>query len=125
MAKVRVGIIGTGGIAQGHIQRLFFNPDAEITALCDIRQAALDHTVERNPKVKGVPQFLDFKEMLAAGNLDAVEICTPHTTHHEQIITSLDRGLHVLSEKPMVCTVKHAHEVLEKIESTGKVFVLN
>ena len=36
MAKVRVGIIGTGGMAQGHIKRLLQNPDAEVTALCDI-----------------------------------------------------------------------------------------
>lgn len=123
--KVRVGIIGTGGIAQGHIRRLLENPDVEITALCDIRPEALSKTVERQPVLEPIPQFADFKEMIHAGNLDAVEICTPHTTHHEQIITSLDNGLHVLSEKPMTCTVKHAHEVLKKIEETKKVFVLN
>jgi predicted dehydrogenase len=125
MEKVRVGIIGTGGIAQGHIRRLLDNPNAEITALCDIRPVALERTVERSPELKEIPQFPDYREMIVAGNLDAVEICTPHTTHYEQIMTSLDRGLHVLSEKPMVCTVKHGHDVLKKIDETGKVFVLN
>src|SRR2546423_704614 len=114
MTKGRVGIIGTGGIAQGHIRRLLANPDAEITALCDIRPEALTKTVERNPAMEGVPQFLDFRDMLTAGNLDAVEVCTPHTTHYEQTMESLGRGLHVLSEKPMVCTVAHAHDVLKK-----------
>jgi len=123
--KVRVGIIGTGGIAQGHIRRLLANPDVEITALCDIRPIALEKTIERYPDLSKVPQFPDFREMIAAGNLDAVEICTPHTTHYEQIMTSLDKGLHVLSEKPMVCQVDQAHDVLKKIEATGKVFVLN
>src|ERR1051326_4789513 len=108
--KVRVGIIGTGGIAQGHIRRLLANPNAEITALCDIRPIALEKTVERYPDLKAVPQFDDFRKMIAAGNLDAVEICTPHTTHYEQILGSLDSGLHVLSEKPMVCTIAHAHD---------------
>jgi len=125
MDKVRVGIIGTGGIAQGHVRRLLANPNAQITALCDIRPEAMAKTVERNPALEGVSQFTDFREMIAAGNLDAVEICTPHTTHYEQTMESLDKGLHVLSEKPMVCTVAHAHDVLKKIDSSGKVFVLN
>jgi len=125
LAQVRVGIIGTGGISQGHIRRLLEHPDAEITAICDIRPEALAATVERFPALKDVPQYSDFRDMLQAGNLDAVEICTPHTTHYEQTMTSLDHGLHVLSEKPMVCTVAHALDVLKKIEESGKVFVLN
>ena len=125
MDKVRVGIIGTGGIAQGHVRRLLANPGAEITALCDIRPEAMARTVERNPDVKDVPQFTDFREMIAARNLDAVEICTPHTTHYEQTMECLGKGLHVLSEKPMVCTVAHAHDVLKQIDASGKVFVLN
>ncbi|HLK58009.1 MAG TPA: Gfo/Idh/MocA family oxidoreductase [Chthonomonadaceae bacterium] len=123
--KVRVGIIGTGGIAQGHIRRLLANPNVAITALCDIRPIALEKTVERYPDLKAVPQYDDFRKMIAAGNLDAVEICTPHTTHYEQIMGSLDSGLHVLTEKPMVCTIAHAHDVLKKVEATGKTFVLN
>lgn len=124
MDKVRVGMIGTGGMAQGHIDRLLKNPDAEIVALCDIRQEALDSTVKRQPLVAEVPQFLDFREMIAAGGLDAIHIDTPHTTHHEQIMHGLDSGLHVFCEKPMACTVEHAHEVLKKLEATGKTFVL-
>ena len=123
--KVRVGIIGTGGISSGHIRRLIANPNAEITAICDIRPEAMADKVEKYPELKDVPQFDDFRKMIAAGNLDAVEICTPHTTHFEQIMGSLDNGLHVLSEKPMVCTIADAHTVLKKIETTGKTFVLN
>ncbi len=125
LEKVRVGIIGTGGIAQGHIRRLMSNPGAEVVALCDIRPEALANTVERFPELKSLPQFSDYKQMIAAGNLDAVEICTPHTTHYEQIMHSLDEGMHVLSEKPLVCTIAHAHEVLKKIDDSGKTFVLN
>src|SRR5579872_3649439 len=125
MSGVRVGIIGTGGIAQGHVRRLLANPDAEVSALCDIRPEAMAKTIERNPALEGVPQFTDFREMIAAGGLDAVQVCTPHTTHYEQTMESLTRGLHVLSEKPMVCTVAHAKDVIRKIDETGRVFVLN
>lgn len=125
MDKVRVGMIGTGGIAQGHIRRLLQNPDAEVAALCDIRDVALDNTVGRFPELQDTPRFHDFRDMLADANLDAVHIDTPHTIHYEQIVTSLDRGMHVLCEKPMVCTVAHAHDVLRKVRETGKVFVLS
>ncbi|HEV2474674.1 MAG TPA: Gfo/Idh/MocA family oxidoreductase, partial [Chthonomonadales bacterium] len=77
MSKVRVGIVGTGGMAQGHIARLHTIPDVEITALCDIRPAALERTLERHPHLKGVACFDDFGKMLMAGSLDAVEIVTP------------------------------------------------
>ncbi len=123
--KVRVGIIGTGGIAQGHVRRMLANPNAEITGLCDIRPEALKGTVERYPDVKDVPQYHDFRDLLKAGNVDGVVICTPHTTHFEQTMACLDGGLNVLSEKPMVCTVADAYTVLKKIEESGKVFVLN
>jgi predicted dehydrogenase len=124
MSKVRIGIIGTGGMAQGHIKRLLQNPDAEIAALCDIREEALTKTVANHPALEGVPRFDDFRDMIASVPLDAAHIDTPHTTHYEQIMGCLDKGLNVFCEKPMTCTVPHAHNVLKKIEETGKVFVL-
>lgn len=125
MAKVRVGIIGTGGMAQGHIKRLLQNPDAEVAALCDIRPEALASTLKGHPDLPAdIPQFADYKEMLEKAELDAIHIDTPHTLHFEMIMNGLDAGKHVLCEKPMVCTVPHAHEVLKKVEETGKVFVL-
>ncbi len=124
MSQVRIGMIGTGGMAQGHIKKLLENPDVQLAALCDIREEALAKTIERYPALEGVPQFPDFREMLAAGGLDAVHIDTPHTTHFEQIMTSLENGLHVFCEKPMTCEVKQAHEVMQKVEDTGKTFAL-
>ena len=123
--KVRVGIIGTGGIAQGHVRRLSAHPNVEITALCDIVPTQMTKTVERNPQVAEAKQFDNYTDLINSGLVDAVNICTPHTTHFEQTMNSLDKGLHVLSEKPMVCTVSDAHQVLKKIDESGKVFVLN
>lgn len=123
--KVRVGIIGTGGIAQGHVKRLSAHPHVEITAICDIVPSQMDKTVERFPHLKDVPRFTDYRELISSGLVDAVNLCTPHTIHFEQIMNSLDKGLHVLSEKPMVCKVSDAHTVLKKIDESGKIFVLN
>ena len=123
--KVRVGIIGTGGIAQGHVRRLSANPNVEITALCDIVPTQMTKTVERNPQVATPSSSTTISTLSAPGLVDAVNICTPHTTHFEQTMNCLDKGLHVFSEKPMVCTVSDAHQVLKKIDESGKVFVLN
>ena len=124
MEKIRVGVIGTGGMAQGHIQRLLEKPESEITAICDINPDALKRSLERHPGLADAKQFSDYKDLIASGLVDAVQIITPHTLHYQMIMDSLDAGLHVFSEKPMVCSAEHARAVLNKVEQSGKVFVL-
>lgn len=119
--KIRIGIIGVGGISYGHMRNFIASPDSEVVALCDIVPSQMDKALERLPELAGVPMYDDYKKLLAAGGLDAVEISSPHTPHFPQIMDSLDADLHVLSEKPMVCTTAHAKEVLAKRDKTGKV----
>ena len=125
MDKIRVGFIGCGGNASGHIGRVLDIPEAEVMALCDVDQASLQRAKERNAKAAELPEFTHYQEMLEQVELDAVEISTPHTLHFEQIMAALDKGLHVLTEKPMVCTVDHAHQVIAKAEETGKVLMIS
>lgn len=123
--KIRVGIIGVGGISYGHINRFQESPDAEIVALCDNDPNRLSTAKERVPTLEGVPTFADYKDMLAAGGLDAVQINTPHTLHYQQIMDALNAGLHVLTEKPMVCTTPHAREIVEKAKALNKVVMIS
>ena len=124
MAKIRMGFIGCGGNASSHIGRCLEIPEVEIVALCDVSDASIDRARERNPRVAELPVFRDYQEMLAQIAMDAVQISTPHTTHFDQIMDSLDRGLHVLTEKPMVCSVEHAEQVIEKSRQTGKILMI-
>jgi len=123
--RIRVGMIGVGGIAHGHVQRLLAMPEAEIVALCDTSEASVARLMEAQPKVKDLPVYADYRELLEKEKLDAVQIASPHTAHFPQIMDSLDAGLHVLTEKPMVCTVAHAHSVLNKAEEAGKVLCIS
>ena len=125
MDKIRVGFIGCGGNASGHIGRVLDISEAEVVALCDVDQASLQRAKERNAKAAELPEFTHYQEMLEQVELDAVEISTPHTLHFEQIMAALDKGLHVLTEKPMVCTVDHAHQVIAKAEETSKVLMIS
>jgi len=125
MEQIRIGVIGCGGISHGHVNRLAAMPNVKVTALMDVSEDQIASFKQRIPIVQGCTQFLNYKELLDSGLTDAVLIASPHTCHYEQIMASLEHGQHVLCEKPMVCTMKHAHDVIRKVESTGKVFLLS
>ena len=123
--QVRIGFIGCGGISHGHVRNIAAIPEARIVALCDTDPTRIKVMKAGHPQTKDLPEFDDYKKMLDALEMDAVEIHTPHTLHFEQIMASLDKGLHVLTEKPMVCSVSHAKQVVEKVEQTGKVLLVS
>ena len=119
MNPIRLAFIGCGGVANGHVGRIEQIPEAEIVALCDTSPDSIKRMKERHPSVAKLPVYEDWREMLDAVEVDAVEIHTPHTLHYEQIMESLDRGLHVLTEKPMVCMTERAKNVAAKVKETG------
>ncbi|HHT26631.1 MAG TPA: Gfo/Idh/MocA family oxidoreductase [Firmicutes bacterium] len=125
MSKIRIGFIGSGNIAGAHAIRMAKIPEIEIAALCDIDPDAFARLHQRAPNTAGPPTFADYRDMLDSVELDAVAVLTPHVLHYEHIMTSLDRGLHVLTEKPMVCTTKHAQEIIERQAQTGKVVLVS
>lgn len=120
--KIRVGMIGVGGIAQGHVDRLLKLPEVEIVALADASEQSIEKTQKRHAEgVANATTFADYRKMLEAAKPEAVVICTPHTQHFQQAADSLDSGAHVLLEKPMVNRVVDAHALLKKIDQTKKV----
>lgn len=120
--KIRFGVIGTGGMAQGHIERLLKMPEVEVAAFADISDKSLERTRSKHGEaVADVPTFHNYREMLDKANLGALLIATPHTLHYQMAVDSLDAGAHVLLEKPMVNTVSDAHALLKKIDQAGLV----
>jgi predicted dehydrogenase len=89
--------------------------DAKIVALCDTHKHNLDLYQREifDPVKQKPPTFADYRDMLAKVTLDAVMIVTPHADHFQQITDSLDAGLHVLAEKPMVMTSEQARSVIK------------
>jgi len=114
-------MIGCGGNARGHMGRLLKIGGVEIVGLCDTSPDAIKAAVDAQPSLADAPTFSDYKQMLDSVEMDAVEISTPHTLHYEQIMGTLDRKLHVLSEKPMVCSVQHAKDIIAKCAETDVV----
>lgn len=123
--KVRVGMIGVGGMQTGHAVNIVKNiPEAEIVAICDTSEKSLENCKQR-AGLDNVATFSDYSEMLNSVELDAVEIGSPHTLHFQQILDCLNKGLHVLSEKPMVCTQEHAHTLIEARDKANKVLMVS
>lgn len=119
--RIRIGLIGTGGIARGHASRLLNMPEANIVALCDPVKAQIGRLKTAIPSLKRARVFSDYRDMLDQVQLDAVEVCSPHTLHYPQVRDALKKGLHVLVEKPMVCKTTHALDLIRLRDKAGKV----
>ena len=117
--KLRIGIIGTGGIARSHIRSYKKQPDVEVVAGADLvpgkaEKFFRDHEV--NAKA-----FTDYREMIDTMHLDAVSVCTYNRTHAECTIYALEHGLPVLLEKPMTVTLEEAVAVCKAEKKSGKI----
>jgi predicted dehydrogenase len=118
--KVKIGVIGTGGIANGaHLPGYSQIPDeCEIFALCDIDPKALKSTAEKYP-VKH--KFEDYKKLLEMPEIDAVSVCTPNYVHYAPTVDALKAGKHVLCEKPIAMNAKEAAEMVKTARREGKI----
>lgn len=116
---VRVGIIGTGGIARyAHIPAYLALENAKIMAFCDIVPGRAEAAAEEY----GVPSaYVDYREMLASEDLDAVSVCTPNATHKEITIAALKAGLHVLCEKPIAMNLQEGQAMVAAAKQAGKI----
>lgn len=118
--KLKVAIIGCGGIANGkHMPNLAKISDIEMVAFCDINkekaESAASEFGSENAKV-----YVDYKELLLDKSIDVVHVCTPNRSHSFITIDVLEAGKHVMCEKPMAKTSKEARSMLEASERTGK-----
>jgi predicted dehydrogenase len=123
--KLRIGFIGAGGISIGHYQRIQATGKAEVVALTEPSESALMRFYTKCPGSEGLPVYPNYKKMIAKEALDGVVILSPHTLHFEQTSTCLDRGIHVLSEKPLTCTIAHAKALIAKAQKVKRVLMIS
>ncbi len=120
--KIHIGMIGTGSLGRAHMTRILKMENVIISAISDPDANSVNQALQL--LATKIPAYADYREMLEMVSLDAVVITTPHVYHYEQIVNSLDKGLHVLVEKPMTCSTAEALAVVEKQKSTGKVVMV-
>ena len=121
--KVRIGIIGTGWIAEAHIASYLRQPDVEIVAGADLIPGKAKAFFEKFGVENVKTDYASHKEMLADKSLklDAVSICTYNRQHAQPAIDSLKAGVNVLLEKPFTVTLDEAVEVMRAEKESGKI----
>lgn len=119
--KFKIGIIGTGNIADLHIKGYLNNPQVELYAFCDI----VKNRVQEKAKLYNVKHiFTDYKKMLELPELDAVSVCTWNEQHAPCTIAALNAGKNVLCEKPTSISVKEAMDMKKAADNNGKLLMI-
>jgi predicted dehydrogenase len=117
MGKVRVGVIGCGSIGVYHIASYKKVPNAEVVALCDIDEVALNEAKSKF----GVGQiYKDYRDLLSRGEVDAVSVCLPNRLHSIVSVAAFEAGKHVLCEKPTAINAKEAQKMIDASKKADK-----
>lgn len=125
MSKVRIGIIGCGGIANGkHLPALKnLKDEVELVAFCDlVEERAVKAAKEYGAEEAKV--YTDYKELLKDETIDAVHVLTPNRSHSFITIDALEADKHVMCEKPMAKTYAEAKAMVETAKRTGKILTI-
>lgn len=120
--KVKIGIIGSGGIAGAHAAAYKKMNDVDVVAVADVIPGKAAEFIQRQslPKAEA---FDDHKKLLDL-DLDGVSICTPNIAHHQTSVDALNAGKHVLVEKPMAVTLEQAVDMVQAAEKSGKILTI-
>jgi predicted dehydrogenase len=118
--KVRVGVVGVGGMGSGHCKSIQGLDEIELTCVADVNEARANEIAEQYE----VKAFTAHTDLIGSGLVDAVVIATPHYFHPPVAIDAFAAGLHVLSEKPIGVRIGEAEKMVAAAKESGKVFAV-
>lgn len=128
MKKLKIGMVGSGFIADWHHNAFVSLPDVEFAALCQhdvsgnaARVAEGKAVLDKKCAEWGIAAYPDFEALVADPSLDALIIGSINPFHFEQIVAGLNAGKHLLVEKPVVSDLAELDKIKELSASTGKV----
>jgi len=120
MGKLKVGIIGVGGIAGAHLPGWEASEDAELAAGCDVNEEVL----KRWGKERDISRlYVEAEEMFGDQEIDIVDICTPNMYHAPLAIAALEAGKHVICEKPLAPTPDEIRRMIAARDGSGKLLM--
>ncbi len=120
--RIRVALIGCGGISRAHARGYLQSPDLfEVVACCDERRELAE---ERAQQLGAEVVATNYRQVLARDDVDAVDICLPHHLHAEVAIAAAEAGKHVLVEKPIATTLEEADAMIAAAKKVGVVLMV-
>lgn len=118
MSNFRVGIIGCGRISVMHLVSLSNIDGVNLVACCDIKKERADNVAKKY----GVKPYYSYEEMIEKERLDAVHICLPHYLHSKVACFAFEKGVNVVTEKPMDVDLDSAKNAVETAKRKGVLF---
>jgi predicted dehydrogenase len=115
MQKVRTAVIGVGYLGRFHAQKYAALPESQLVAVVDANAEARNKVAAET----GALAVADYREIL--DRVDAVSIATPTPLHFPIASECLERGIHVLVEKPITATLDEAHALVAIAARTGAI----
>ncbi|MBQ3602638.1 MAG: Gfo/Idh/MocA family oxidoreductase [Clostridia bacterium] len=120
--KIKVGIIGTGWIAEAHLKAYQQCPDVQFVGMADLVPGKAEAFCDQFGVDKtGINFYNSHKELIDNEELDCVSVCTYNATHAECTIYALEHGVNVLLEKPMCVTLEEAIAICKAEKASGKI----
>ena len=116
---MKVAVIGVGGMGFTHVKALKAlseTMDVQVVAIADVRKEFLDKALEEWHEARG---YADGMELLEKEELDAVHICVPSYLHEKLAVAAMEKGIHVLVEKPACLSVEECERMLEVQKRSG------
>ncbi len=120
-SRLNVGIVGACGRGGSFAANLSLLPNLRVHAVCDIDSERLPESAERFGAGEA---YLEYDEMLARSDLDAVIVATPMPLHAPQAIAALQRNLHVLSEVPAAVSIEECHALAQACASSRAIYMM-
>jgi len=117
---LRVAVVGLGYWGPNLLRNLVELDDAEVVAMCDLREERLEHWGKRYPAVTRTTSYLD---VLSDDRVEAVVIATPVSTHFELAARALQFGRHTFVEKPLAGSSEEAAELVRLARRAGRVLM--
>lgn len=122
MEKVKIGVIGLGGVAQlVHLPNLSKMQNVELVAVAEVNKNRL-HTIADKFGVKN--KYTDYKDLLVKSDINAVIVTTPTSSHTEIAIDCLNAGKDVLVEKPLAKTYIEAKKIAETAKKNKRILMV-
>lgn len=122
MERIRMGLIGCGGISRAHARGYLASYDLfEVIACCDER---VELSEERAQQLGAKVALTDYRELLKRDDIDAVDICLPHHLHAEVAIAAAEAGKHILVEKPIANTLEEADAMVTAAKKAGVILMV-
>lgn len=115
MGKLHVGVIGVGYLGKFHADKYAAMDDVELVGVCDTNREAAEAVATK----LGTRAFSDYHELL--DHVAAVSIVVPTSYHTEVGLACLERGIHVMVEKPMTTTLDEADRLIAKADEKGAI----